>query len=570
MIKAFRQTDIFSKKGIRGEQQHSFTENNIIIGENGSGKTRFLQGVYEYYTNHLNFSKEQVVYAYFPALSGMNKIEPCDMDESLFQSLLANRPQTFDNFVRCIEYDTVRFITELFNPIHEGYRETKERCQKAKEDLNLILRELMGYEISQENLKTKRKKNNDYNIYLNRIKGEKLALEEGICAMSPGERVIFYLSLYLFFLKGIWGKKKKELILILDEPELHLHVKALHKFINMLRKQGIYKQLWIATHSYTLAAEFDFEDLTYIEEGVIQKRNSNLYYDIYKALVGIEDSRLYDFMTDIEKWQYYNFIAECFLLPDSIDKVDYNDIQFKQFLEFVNNTDKPVMVLDYGAGKERLFQCVEMYAERMGIESKTFINYCGYDREWKEADIRGKGWRYNNITKLVREKYKQFDCVVLMNTLHEIDIKEWYSNFDFIGKILKDTGKLLFVEVETLTHGEQPYGESGYLILYEEQLKKLFNTNEIECINLGDEYKKSNAFLISPKQISCVTNNSILEALESLKSQTYERLKQINEIRIRIAHKERIPENEGIMRKYAFYSQLYLNADFAIHRLKMD
>lgn len=558
MIKVFDDTDIFKKNGIYGEKLNSYTANNVIVGENGSGKSRFLKGVYEYYVEHLKYSKEQVVYAYFPALSGAHKVELCEMEEPLFQSFIGNRPQSFDNFVRCIEADTVNFIKSLFSYDNTMYRGTREKCTKARENLNSLLKFVMNYEISDGEAT---------NIYLNRIDSQRCTIEKGLELMSPGERVLFYLTLYLFFLKELWGNQGSELILILDEPELHLHVKALHKFVRVIKQTGLYTQLWIATHSYTLAAEFEFTDLIYIEDGKIQKRNSKLYYNIYKSLIGIDDSRLYDFLTDIEKWQYYNFITECFMLPESVDKVDSKDVQFRQFLEFIKSSHNPIAVLDYGAGKERLYQCMKRYAEECNKDINSMINYFAYDGYWEEEDIQEKNWRYNDIKKLTKKKFKQFDCVVLMNTLHEIDIVDWSYNFSAIRRLLKDTGKLLFVEVETLTHGEQPYGENGYLILYEKQLKILFNTDSIECIKLMEDNNRSNAFLISSEQVSNVTSDSVRRTLESLQVEVYKKLEKLNETRIKIAHKGEKESQEGLMRKYAFYSQLYINAVFAIQRL---
>ena len=62
-------------------------------------------------------------------------------------------------------------------------------------------------------------------------------------------------------------------------------------------------------------------------------------------------------------------------------------------------------------------------------------------------EIYEPGKACNNKFKTYRkieEISRQYDCVVLMNVLHEIGIREWANTFSAIKKVLKENGYLVF------------------------------------------------------------------------------------------------------------------------------
>lgn len=557
MLRKFQETDTFRSLGIYGETINSYARENIVVGENGAGKTRFLRGVKDYFLNKLHYKDSEVVYSYFPDVHASVTEVECSLDYSLFDSFFQKNNMGFDDFLRGIEADNMEFISEILNPHNKRYHEKFVQCQKAHKDLNEVLKQLLGVEIS----------SGDNVIKLIKKDGKESSLKEGVEIMSPGERMLFYLAIYIMYIAKVWNKNG-HLILILDEPELHLHTKVLNKFISLLRERIDYEQLWIATHSYPLVAQFDFESLIYMEQGEIKRRSSSLYEFIYQSLVGFDDDKLYDFLLNIETWKYYNFIAECFSLPEAVAESHPEDVQIRQFVDCIKtirSMKKGVInVLDYGSGKERLRQCLDEIRKEQPNSIVSDVKYHAYEPILENKDLNE--WRFNRIDQII-SKRKLFDCVVMMNVLHEIDIKEWYTVFMNIDRILDENGMLLLMEVETLTYGEQPYGDSGYLILYEEQLKILFGSQNIMKISIVNDNHKSNAFIITKEQIRHVTYESIKKTLESLRQRTLEELSVLYKDRINIAHKKRGAQSKSIIRRYAYISQLYFNVKFALESM---
>ena len=89
---------------------------------------------------------------------------------------------------------------------------------------------------------------------------------------------------------------------------------------------------------------------------------------------------------------------------------------------------------------------------------------------------------------------------------------------------MEENGFLLIFEVISLLHGEQPYGDTGYILYGEEQFGILFQSDTIKSINIS-ENDKSNMFVISKEILKNITKETILESLLSLKSYLYTKLK---------------------------------------------
>lgn len=85
------------------------------------------------------------------------------------------------------------------------------------------------------------------------------------------------------------------MVVLLDEPELHLHPKALISFIDYLKSEEAVEMCCIATHSIFLIPLFDFYEIIHIERGVVQTYNSKLYNDIFENIIGKNES-LSDFL----------------------------------------------------------------------------------------------------------------------------------------------------------------------------------------------------------------------------------------------------------------------------------
>ena len=556
----------FKDLGITGLSNIEFQKENLIIGKNGSGKSRFLKGLIKHYNINKKNDDRKLIYADFTIIPPQKiNYDGPDIKKSLFELYLEkSRPESFTDFLAYVLKDGNDFIEDILSPKNNRYSHRREQCSIAIGLLNDLLLNSIGRTVDITNKQISFKKEN----------GDIETFEQLQERMSPGERVLFSLSIFIFFLSNVYGKKSK-FIIILDEPELHLHTKALLNFISSLKDNDIYEELWIASHSYSLIPLFTFDNLIYIEDGCIQKRSSKLYPDIYNDLIGFEHKDLYDFLVSLSNWEYYNFIAECFCLPKSKLSSNTDDPQFLQFISVIKQitSKKLIRVLDYGGGKGRIGQCLKSYQElHPEISVLSRIEYDIYEPHPDKDTTACCSKLYTNKRKLLLDcanSQKKYDVIILMNVLHEIDVVNWSQIFDHIDCLLSKSGYLFFVEAMPLSHGEQPYGASGYIVLGIKQLEKLFGKQGLIPVDYQGDNSKSQCCLIMKEALANITDERIIACLESLQKETLTRLKEENEKRIKIAHHNHTAQSQGLSpRNYGYYSQLYINTFLALERIK--
>ena len=210
-----------------------FSDINIVIGSNGSGKTRFLNAIRKW-----RCAKEHsIMYGYFPALSSSKKgivqsdeLPVCTLYESLQEDKI-----TFEDFFKEIELHNEDYIPQL---LHYQSIKQKDRGETTLKTLKETFSKLSGKEILIEKEM----------VYIKDKSGRKLLLKDEILLFSPGELMIFYMSVFISLQTN--GIKKRTIIL--DEPECHLHPKALIQFVKILRESNYFTEIWIATHSLFL------------------------------------------------------------------------------------------------------------------------------------------------------------------------------------------------------------------------------------------------------------------------------------------------------------------------------
>lgn len=492
-----------------------FSGVNIVIGKNGSGKTRFLNALKKLY----KLSGKNVVYGYFPSISFDKESgsEGGGLPEySLIDSIIDNEIE-FEDFFKEIQNQNEDFFKELMSARSNKQKQRNERIFKTIEK---TLQRLTGYEIKQEGEKILLAQNGKYET-LDRVLGR----------FSPGELVLFYFSIFI----SLQSDTKK--VIIMDEPEGHLHTQAILDFLKLLKQTECFSDLWIATHSLFTIPEFQFEDIIYIDKGAIVSRNSSVYQIMLKDMIGDNYDRINSFFTSLEQWAYSEYIDECFDKPSVIDTVNPDDEQVKLFVKFIKSHPS-LMVLDYGAGKARLGRS---YIK--GNNSR--IIYEVFDVEPHDQTY---GFRYYDNVRTIPGKH--YDCVVLMNVLHEIEPTSWKTVFSTIRRVLKDNGYLLFVETAVLNKGEMP-NKTGFLVLGKDELIRLFgNVEGISEIRIK-ENQKSVCYVVPKSNLSGITIDTVFDAIGMLKENAYTNLKK---------------ERDHGRRRYAFYTQLYINASLFLEK----
>lgn len=523
--------EAFSKYNIYVPENFEFSNINIIIGPNGAGKTRFLNAIKELY----NDRDVRPIYSFFPALPSHMAPQKHSMpDYSIIEVPSNENDIGFADFFREIESQFYWTLQTLSNP-----QSKKDKIEKEK--LFNTIKDIFSKFTQKELIRVGRK------YSLKTFDNEPLALTDELNRMSPGERVLLYMSVFIALQK----KNKKRQVIILDEPESHLHPKALIAFINLLKEQINDNNMvcWIATHSLFLIPEFEFKNIVCIKNSQIQNRTSQLYHNMFSDMLGDEDGKVKTFFSSLPYWQYSDFICECFTPPTVIETVNPEDEQVRLFKEYLNgDEERAFRVLDWGGGRGRLGSSLEAaWAEKRP-------DFC---YEIYEPNPVYKGDKFKVYTDL-KDIKGPYDCIVMMNVLHEIDPLKWCDLFSNIHHFLKEDAYVFFVEVKALSQGEMPI-EEGYFVLGKSELEILFQNKELTDFTLKDNAKreqKSSCIIIPQKSLLNIRKRTILEAIYHLRDRMLDEIEKC-----RNTNKTDKPITGGaIGRKYAFLLQQHMNA----------
>lgn len=553
----------FLEDGVYGVAGHPFCVKNLIIGKNGSGKTRFLKALEKYYSQAE--STKQVITLYFPEIrSAYAPGEPDEVEDgvSLYDATYSDSSLSFQDFLKLVERDGVSFLEDIYTGLNVRAKGTKKKRLQDLQKLNDFLLQLLGRSLLEE-------KDDGCIIMAQSIPRDRaLALEDCLKELSPGELMLFYLSTFLFYLGHVSGKDRK-IVLLMDEPELHLHPKALLAMLGMIESCDMIDQLWIATHSIFILPRFSFESLVYMHESKVLKLSSTTYQRVYDDLVGLENIDMYELLCSIENWENYQFVVENFLLPQTKGNANKKDEQALKVLEVLKQiqAERPLRVLDYGAGQCRLWECLKL-AVPDKMERDQLLDYKAYDAY--PSKKRPEEVTYYTAKGKV-EGAGGYDVVILMNVLHEIEPKKWCDVFSTIHSFLNKNGILIFLEVLSLTNGEQPYGQAGFLLLRDKQVKNLFPHSHSEKLPNSRRAEKSNCWVIPADDLRGVQDMQVRQAVDSLEKECEELLAKMDRERIGIAQRElkEIPMEARKQKahQYAFLSQQFINARLARQRV---
>lgn len=515
--------EAFRRQAVEIPEGFRFARVNLVTGSNGSGKTRFLRAL-------KSLSEKQdrgsVIYGYFPALSD-RPVRETDEEEppvTLFESI-SSGDIDFEDFFHEIERHNGEFIQELL--LYRSKRRTEIQGLVAESFRALTGRELVFQEKQ---------------AFLRKADGETEPLSELLDKLSPGELILFYMSIFLALRKdGAQGK-----IILLDEPESHLHPKALRAFVRLLTEQYGRASIWIATHSLFLVPAFQFENMVYIKDSAVQKRGGGMYRAILGELLG-HDRATEDFFASSSQWQFCQFLAECFADPAVVDTVNPEDEQVRLFMEHLHEKT-PMRVLDWGGGSARLGESLLAAGYRQG----TDMDYHIYD--WQPR-YSGQDFAVFRQLEDIRGPY---DCIVMMNFLHEVEPADWPDIFKRAFGLLEPDGFLLFIEVKALRDGEMP-NRTGYLLLGPEEARELFPGGEAFHVSVK---KKSVGVLVPRKALNSITDGSVLQSLRRLRKRALQEIKQLRAGEGFPKPPEEIRALEE-PRHYAFAVQQYINAMLA-------
>ncbi len=557
------------------EHIREWKEFNMLIGENGAGKSRILQMIEhnakrQCIVIHLDFST--YIRPQSQIMENSLHSDKCTLIKRLFFN--EKEEESFDNsiylnFLKHLGTQILPICNELFRMTNNEMTIVREEAEYYLDKLKPTIQEILHREI----------KLTEDGICL--CKGHReVTLENEWNLLSPGEWNILLVIFAVLFINLV--QKRNPCILLIDELETHLHPHAQLKLYELL-KQGLDKSnannhcTCIASHSIFLLPHFDIHELAYTHNGRIEKINGGLYQQIYDNLTG-EGSRdgesLTDFFFSMSAWQYADYLAECFLAPTNVDTASNTDqqaLQFVTLLQQMYQSKEKISVLDYGAGSGRIGKCIELMLKDKTNTKKIDklikkIKYNVYDKycitfDFKEnTDWVGEAYDHDKIHSV----NGKFDIILLYNVLHEISIDEWVRELRFMLDLLSEDGLLLFGEREILSIGEKPYGKSGYLVLGKEELADLFPHAVIQEVIVPEIQRKTTiCFAIKkpPARNVYPRRDNVRNALKTLRKNTRSKIKNRD--------KNGLGERDQ-SRKYAFYCQQYFNADEAIEIINKE
>jgi len=389
--------------------------------------------------------------------------------------------------------------------------------------------------------------------------------------LSDGQKILLQLCLAIYSQETAL----KDLILILDEPENHLHPSVIIETLDRIQQCNSNGQIWIATHSIPLLAHFDPSLIWYVENNKIEHAGKIPEKVLY-SLIGDESevARLQDFISLPSQYATSRFAFESLLEPGASDTgaKDPQSVQIRKDLLQLSSGNK-LRILDYGAGKGRLISNItdlDLSNQDKLLESMDYIAYDKFadDKDYCELAI-SKAYgnsekRYFNDLESLLSFYDKgsFNVIIMCNVLHEIDPKEWLKLFQkegILSGLLCENGVLLLVEDHQLPNGEKAY-QKGFLILDTSQIKDLFKISEKDIDFQFSDHRgdgRLKAHKVPRRCLIQIDENSRLTAIKSLSITAREKILEIRE-------KEKNYKNGKI---HGFWTQQFANAQLNISEL---
>lgn len=379
--------------------------------------------------------------------------------------------------------------------------------------------------------------------------------------LSEGEKTLFAYSLLLFLLDQNPNVRIKESIILIDEPELHLHpeskVALLRGLKNIVNDRG---QLWIATHSINILADLSYDEIFMVKDNNIISPSRTTPGKTFVELMGLDEhaEMLSQFVTNISNWAFVNFMNQCFNNPDVIESARSNDPEIELFKKSLKANTKGNILLDFGAGKGRVLN--EIISDEILKDKLECFALEPNEENAKELEKLKINKVYKTYEELPNNK---FNYVLLCNVLHEIPILKWELILNKINESLKEEGFIIIIEDKRLPKGEM-IGEEGFLVMDIQSIKELFKMEKepSQLVSIDEKYKdRILCVVISKTHIKKIDKNSILKSMHILQENTYKEIKNNRKI-------IKTKENELVLgREAAFLSQLYINSKLAEEKL---
>jgi energy-coupling factor transporter ATP-binding protein EcfA2 len=412
---------------------------------------------------------------------------------------------------------------QLFDKANERF-ETEN--YKTYERFNSLIRQLLAkdfiYDVDVSSVGINEQENNIGGIKGTwTLNGRKFNYTD----LSDGEKVLFSFAFLLFIQELNTKIPIQESLIIIDEPETHLHpelqVLLIKRLKSIIKNSG---QPLIATHSIHIISILEPEEIYLVENNKLNNPSSKNISKMIDTLMGFGEDyeKFRDFCFQEYDWGFRHFIAQCLSEPEIINSAKKDDPQIKLFKDAIS-TRSNINILDFGAGKGRLGKELSEEIRKKAIEYNTYDITNKFNTEIKAVGTKNI---YNDINDLPKSN---FHFVVMCNVLHEIDLLKIVPELNKVCNSITEDGFLIIIEDKILSKGENPK-EEGFLLFAEKELKYLLNTSIGISLLKSNEIKYKERIMcaiISKTNIGTINDQSLTLALEELKSNSFRNYKLI-------------------------------------------
>jgi predicted ATPase/cyclopropane fatty-acyl-phospholipid synthase-like methyltransferase len=552
--------------GLADIEMHSLNRIVILAGANGSGKSRLLRRIQQasYLNSNQNFWGGGYEFESphgFGAINFVPKtIQLSDPANTTKMALSQVAQQATSPGIDFIAGNVLLYIQHIqdtwWNASHPSSKEEQSirddadrKYQLLSELIQIVIGEILGHD-----------SNGNATLFNNPI--AKANLSEGQKALLQWCTALHAQE------KGI-----SELILLMDEPENHLHPESMIETLDRIIDANKNGQIWIATHSVPLIAALyknHSSDVSlYFMDGGRVSYASEQPDKVLNSLMGGESNiaALREFIDLPEVLAINRFAAQCLLPPEVVYNISSNDPQGQIVASDIGSSESILKMLDFGCGKGRL---LESLFAKCGLNLSSQLDYVGWDNSDDNYECcqqviskiysNDKNRWFNDRQKFAKDyPGQQFDRIVLCNVFHEIDPTEWLKIFNetsIINQNLKESGELLIIEDYLMPQGEYAH-QFGFIVLDTESLQKLFGAGDgKDKIRIQSERNdRIKGHFIPKPLLANVSAITIKQALQLAQQNAKEKIEKIRTLK---------EHDFKSGRAHGFWVQQYANTTLAL------
>jgi predicted ATPase/cyclopropane fatty-acyl-phospholipid synthase-like methyltransferase len=552
--------------GLADIEMRSLNRIVILAGANGSGKSRLLRRIQQASDLNSNQAFWRNGYEFesphgFGAINFVPKTiqlsDPANTTKMALSQVAQEATSPGMHFIAGNVFLYIQHIQDRWwSTSHQGSKEEELICKEAEENyqlLNELIKTVLGESLGHDS-------NDNATLFNNPI--AKANLSDGQIALLQWCTALH-----------AQGKGLAELILLMDEPENHLHPESMIETLDRIIEANKNGQIWIATHSVPLIAALyknhsSDVSLYFMDKGKVSFA-SEQPDKVLNSLMGGENNiaALREFIDLPEVLATNRFAAQCLLPPEVVYNISPNDPQGQIVASDIGSSESILKMLDFGCGKGRL---LESLFATFRLDLSRQLDYVGWDISDDHYECHqqviskiyndNKSRWFKDRQKLAKDHSSQtFDRIVLCNVFHEIDPTKWLSLFNetsIINQNLKESGELLIVEDYLMPQGEYAH-QFGFIVLDTESLQKLFEAGDgKDKIRIQSERDGRIKGHFIPRHL--LTNVSAITIKQALQLAQQNAREKIEEIRTFKEHDFKSGRAHG------FWVQQYANTTLAL------